>query len=440
MSGDPNFMEMFFGIVVGGDAEDPAEDKAGGVRVHIPEQYGPNVNFKDLPFIRTMAQGNQNGGVSFNTPPERGTAVVGWKRKGHSGTGHMILQGVLSNDIMKNMGVPGGKSLNSLFEEAINHRTSKKAPPKKLKNGTRDGAQIREVQDGEMWAHALVKNIPSSATLWPMSGIFLPQVKNIPTAIQHFTSIMDNSMMSQLPGTLMSLGSMFNKLKESGQYDEIKKELPEEMIGALDSMANLIVSVEIAEEAGFTIGGRVHEETFMANAMLLLKQCRTITDMSDMLHRLQFDVTLFGQDKLEEVSITVDTPYGDLEIILTFEGSLTPNINVAAIISSNSNTANANTANTSTREPEKPIEKNMKSFLGTMKSPSQSFAMSGENMFGDSATQIFDMFNRLTPSTLGTAKKMVETLSTGQKEANHLREIAKIMRDGGLPLSGKGFK
>ena len=75
-----------------------------------------------------------------------------------------------------------------------------------------------------------------------------------------------------------------------------------------------------------------------------------------------------------------------------------------------------------------------------MTSASQAFAMSGENLFGESAKQKFDMYNRMNPDALSTAKSLIETLNTGDKEASGHRLVATLVRDGGKLLSGKGFK
>ena len=97
----PNQENILYGIVVGGDSEDPAPDKAGGFRVRIPTLHSPNVMDEDLPFVRMMSAGTQDGVSSFNPPPERGTAVMVMRTAGHAATGHMIVIGVLPNDIMK---------------------------------------------------------------------------------------------------------------------------------------------------------------------------------------------------------------------------------------------------------------------------------------------------------------------------------------------------
>ena len=436
--GQDNFV---FGIIVGGDSEDPASDKAGGMRLHIPHQYGPNIDPKKLPFVRMLAQGTQDGVTSFNPPPERGTPVLAVKHGGsYPGTGHATVLGVLPNDIQKSVGIPGGKSLFSVFEDAVNHVTNKKAPPTSLKNGQRDGAEIRQVQDGKMWSNALTKNIPSTTTAWPMSGIPLPPVQGVHTATQHFSNILSGSMLSSLPGTAMSLGTMFTTMASNGMLDQVKAVMDPEAIGALESMSNLITSVETAESAGFAVGNRVHEETFLNNALDLLSSARNVGDIIDVLHRLQYDTSLHGLDLLEDVVVVANTPFGNNELIISYTGSVKSNVNVSNLVFY-ANGASSNTVDaTSTGGGSGSTSKNILNFLNMMTSPEQAFSMSGKNMFGDSAKTKFDMFNRMNGGALGTAKSLIETLNTGNKEKNGHRKIAKLVRDGGKLLSGKGFK
>lgn len=448
----PNQGEMLIGIVVGGDSEDPAPDKAGGFRVWLPGLYNPKkIQFTDLPFARMLTQSTQDGVQSFNPPPERGSVVLVQKDggPGHPATGHVTVMGVLPNTIMKGLGVPGATSLSQFFMDAVNHQTDKKAPPKSLKTSTRDGAEIREVEDNGMWSQALVKSIPATATLWPMSGIPLPAVRSVSTAIQHSTGILDGNILGALPGSAMSLGTLFSKLQATGLVNQITAQLDPEIQDAFASITSLITQVELTSSYGFAVGGRVHEATFLQNAVQILSLAKSVGDLVDGMNRLTSDDSLFGTENLEPVKIRTSTPYGNTSVTVDSEGNVKATINISAITANTAN-ANVNTsnavANTANTRPKTDEEKeddnfiqNIRSFLGMMTSAEQAFSASGKNMFGNSAPMMFDVFNRLNPGGTAHMKQLVETVNTGSKEQNKLKPLAEKAFRGGKILSDRGF-
>lgn len=444
----PTQDELYVGIVCGGDSEDPASDKANGFRVWIPALYNPlKIKFTDLPFVRMIAQASQDGVEISHQPPERGTPVLIQKGggPGHPGTGHLICLGVLPNHILKGMSAKGNKSLTQFFMDAVNHKTDKKAPPKTMKTSTRDGAEIREVEDGDMWSQSLTKGIPASATLWPMSGIMMPQITSVATAIQHSTGILNGSILSALPGASMSLGSMFSMLNSTGLLTQIKNKLSPEMVEALDSISGLITQVEVTSNYGFAVGGRVHPETFLQNAVSLLSTAQSIGDLVDSMNRLTSDDTLFGTENLEPVTIKTDTAFGTSSATVSYDGKIEATINLSAL-TANSNNANAtaNTANTNRQRTQEDDEKDefmskIMGFLSTMTSAQQAFASSGQNLFGDQAKMMFDMYNRLSSGSTGHMKSLIEEVNTSSTAQNNIKPLVDFAFKGGKFLSGKGF-
>lgn len=451
----PNQGEYLVGVIVGGDSEDAPKDKAGGARVWIPSLYNGNkIKFTDLPFARMIGAGTQGSVHSSSHPPERGTCVMCVKDggPGHSGTGYVTILGVLPNTVMKGMGVPGGKSLFNFFEEAVNHKTDKKAPPKSLKNGSRDGAEIREVQDNGMWSHSLVKAIPSTATLWPMAGIHLDQVKGIATATQHSTSILSSSMLSQMPGMTMSLGKMFNMLQSTGALDQILSKLPPEIKDAMVSTSNLITQVETSSSYGFAVTNRVQPDTFLQNATELLSTATSIGDIVDTMNRLTTDESLHGLDKLEKVKIRTSGAYGNTIMELDSTGSLTATINLAEVVASVNTDANAvttiaNVANTiikktGNKQDDDDAEQyvsNIQGAISMLTSAEQAFSSSGKNLFGESAKTMFDMHNRMNPGKLAHMKQLTESVNTGITAKKNIKPLTDLIMKGGNILSGKGF-
>jgi hypothetical protein len=68
---------------------------------------------------------------------------------------------------------------------------------------------------------------------------------------------------------------------------------------ALDNLS-VLLSGDADGIGGMSItSGRVHEETWLDNATDLLSQCKNVTDIMSVMHRMISDESLFGQDKLE---------------------------------------------------------------------------------------------------------------------------------------------
>lgn len=441
----PNENELMIGIVVGGDSEDPAPDQSGGFRVWIPALYNPSkVKYTDLPFARMVAQGTQDGVQQFNPPPERGTPVLVQKGggPGHPGTGHLLVIGVLPNHILKGLNVPGTKSLTNFFMDAVNHKTDKKAPPRALRTSMRDGAEIREVEENDMWSQSMTKGMPSTATLWPMSGIMLPAVTGVSTAIQHSTGILNSSLLSALPGEAMSLGKMFSSLQSSGLLSQITSNLNPEVLDAFNSMSSLITQVELTSSYGFGVSGRVHPATFLNNAVRILSAAQNITDLVDGMNQLTNDESLYGTENLEPVKIQTTTPFGSASATIDANGNVTASINIAFITA---NVANANVANTITdrvdpeQEEENKTIQNIRGFVGMMTSSEQAFSSSGQPLYGDSAKMMFDVYNRLNPGATGHMKQLIETVNTGPTATKNIKPLSDLVFKGGKVLGGNGF-
>lgn len=439
------------GYVVGGDSEDPAKDEAGGMRVR-KATHGPNVPHTDLPFSRKLGVGSEEAMISNSPPLERGTAVLCIEPPGRSTTGDVIVLGALTNERNKGGTTPGNFPLSQLFEDAVNHVTNKKSAPKSLQKDSRDGAEIRKVVDDKMWSHALAKGLPSGLGLWPLSGIHLDQVKNVPTAIQSFSALPSISMLGNLPGMSMSLGSMLSLLKSSGALDRIRSALPSEAQTAFDSMSNLITTVETSSGSAFGTASRVNPDVYLNNAEQMLSQCRDISDMVHCFKELQSNTELFGLDTLEEVTVEQVTPFGTIDYKIDANGSTKETVDMNVIITlagaeANSNTANANLSNaiakTVASQPKQSSKDTVQSilqFAGMLQSAAQAFSISGEAFFGKSAVRHFDMLQRLNTTSGEIEKKMMQVLHQGTKETNNLLKQRKIVRDGGNPLArSSGF-
>lgn len=395
----PNEGKIVYGIVVGGNDSDPDPTQSGGCRIYLPTEYGKDVDIRHLPFVRTLAQGNQDGITNFNPPPEHGAAVMVMKMPGHAGTGHLTLLGSVPNDINKDSTIPGNNAgIWPAIDKAIKDTTKIRIPPNV---GSGPAGSKPPKEKGQYHKHELVKYIPSTATLWPMAGIQIPQVQNIPTATQAFSSILTGDMLSMLPGMNMTLGSLLNNMPTTLK-NELFKNLPPEIGGAINAMSNLMQSMEIVEGGGFSTAAKINPAVFFINAANLLAESRTIYDMISAFQRLQYDTSLFGLESLPPVNITMSGgPFGDIPMQISATGVITSLV------------------------PE-PVQKLAAAFGSLMSNGSQfPGVFPGANMFGGSSPVLNDMFNRLPNEELNKAvKQMQNNVAAGIKPREKVNKMA----------------
>lgn len=396
----PNEGKIVYGIVVGGNDKDPDPTQSGGCRIYLPTEYGKDVNLKHLPFSRTMAQGNQHGITTFNPPPEHGSAVMCMKMPGHSGSGHLTILGAVPNDISKDSTIPGnsGAPFSDILGPIFKATTGISIPPDITSGG--EGGSKRIKEKGKKHSHDLVKFLPSSGTLWPMNGFKVPQSKNIATATQAFSSILSGDMLKMLPGMNMTLGSLMSNMP-AALKNELFKNIPPEIGGAIDSMSGLMQSMEVSEGGGFSTAAKINPDVFFQNAANVLADARNIYDMVGAFQRLQSDTSLYGLESLPPVNITsMGGPFGDIPMQLDAFGNLTSLV------------------------PE-PVQKLAETFSSLM-SDGAGFpgVFPGANMFGGSAGVMNEMFNRLPAGELTKAvTQMQKNVAAGTKGRDNLNKM-----------------
>lgn len=395
----PNEGKIVYGIVVGGNDKDPDPTQSGGVRVYLPTEYGKDVDIKHLPFARSLAEGNQKGITNFNPPAEHGSGVMCMKMPGQSGTGHLVVLGSVPNDINKDSTIPGNsKNYWPAIEKAIKDVTSIRIPPNV---GSGSAGSKPPQEKGKYHANELVKFLPSTGTLWPMNGLQIPQVQNIATATQAFSNILTGDMLSLLPGMNMTLGSLLNNMP-AALKDELFKNIPPEIGGAINSMSNLMQSIEIKESGGFNTATKVNPDVFFQNAANVLSDARTIYDMVGAFQRLQYDTSLFGLESLPPVNITMTGgPFGDIPMQISATGVI------------------------SSLVPE-PVQKLAEAF-GSLMSNGTDFpgVFPGANMFGGSSGVLNEMFNRLPTGELTKAvTQMQKNVAAGLPGRDKVNKMA----------------
>ena len=101
-----------------------------------------------------------------------------------------------------------GTTANELFK-----RTIKINIPPDIEEKVEKGAKVKKIKEkGREHSHDVLKGLPSHGALHGMSGWKIPQMNNIPTAVQNFSGITTNDMLMNMPGQLMSIGGMFREI------------------------------------------------------------------------------------------------------------------------------------------------------------------------------------------------------------------------------------
>lgn len=381
-----------------GGVSDQQQDslKVGNMQVWSPGEHswiGVNPEHLALsPQIRKTQS-------EFPRPPDPGSFVYCLKTTGRSDA---VIIGQASDAVNPTTSTAGNMNLymmNPYLQEAYN-RVLEMYPLPDYQEKKKRGALIREVKEkSKQYSHSLLQGLPSQASLYQMAMITQQSVKNIETAKEHFANILGSNILSQLGGSVMSLGKMMGNLSNKDKK-KIKEDMPPEVQAALESMAFLLPNIETSGGGFYATDAKVNEDVFMTNAVDLLSQCRSVSDICAVLSRVQTDTTLYGLEELDDIVIEYTTPFGGVTQYISANGDLWV---------ANSNTTNA-TSNS---------KSSFSSFMSSSSiaggSPS---SIPGENMFGDSAGTMFDMIQRVFPNGEQTAIDTIEKTNRQNKATN----------------------
>lgn len=399
------------GYVVGGHDEDPAPDQDGGVRVYLPQIQGNNVRKEHIGFSRPVMPANKSGAVEFNGVPDPGQALLCMK-SGPPGDSTVLILGTLPVTRPVPGGQTGNKNINTTFEllkQAFETELKVNIPPNVTEKIV-DGARIREIQEkGQKHKHNLLAGIQSHGASYPLAGMPHKQLTNISTATQAFSNILTSSMMAAIPGTSFSVGNILSSLTDS-VADELLSSLSPNLAQGVQSMFNLIQTIEVNESGGFNTLGKVDPTTYLNNAVSLLKGNKSLGEVISNMQRLQYDTSLFGLDKLGSASFDIPTAFGIMKMSVSPTGEI---VNEMPDI----------------------MQKAIQAFTGLMTSGAGFPSASLSNMFGDSASVMSSMFDRLPPEKQTNAKNMMEgVIASGTDPRKSLNKISELV-NGGDPLS-----
>ncbi len=252
------------------------------------------------------------------------------------------------------------------------------------------------------------------------------------------------------------------------------------MKAAVNSLSVLLQGYEAQDGVAFMTGNVVHEDTYLQNAQDLLSQVDSLDDLMYVLSRLQWDKSLRGTEKLSNVKNEIQTAWGVALQEIDYEGNII--ITYGAEDANNElNFANSMTSNTGSpalgffdgnntedvyysvnstgaslgfdttgaggasgipsggskggsASPSEVIGQ-VQGLLGKVQGLAQGM---NQNMFGEAAQTMKDMWKRMTKEQENDAKKMHEKLN----QPNDVKKMAQIQEKlvkGGPPFNIQYF-
>lgn len=395
------------GVVTGGHINEKPQDQSCDLKVVDPIRHGPKINPKKLPFITSIRSCTQADLEEFNPPPEPGTMVYVMSMTGEP-SGRVVLG--QPNGQNNPQSSPGNFNLWPIHGTKAEMEKCGKNTCKGFETKTRNGKEVREPKNGEEWMHKLTQGLPTHAALFPMAGTVIPAIQKIETAVQQFAGILNSNMLSQLPGQLMSLSSLFSQMSAS-QQRKAKEKMPPEVATAFDSMTNLMQSADAS--GAFATDLRVNQDVFLENAATLFSQVTNLSDLMTVMQRLQTDEAIRGLDQLPKAKITSETAFGtfsfdmDVEGNLVFDDVVDANTGNVVSVSSLSNiyyVSDEQAQNTAPQQSQsggggsgnQQVLQAIQQFASQMLSGAQNAGTSAkDNLFKDQAQKISEMMGRI---------------------------------------------
>lgn len=303
----PNGTGLTYSIVIGGHYYDPAPDQSGNAKIIDPIRHSPQIPYQELPFVTSLRSPTQQNLESTPFPVEPGTVVASFYQTGDPSTRTFVGQ---VNDINNaSQDISGNQSASHWVQQAMQLTTNMRVAPQGTEEVEERKAIVRKkIEKGQEWMHSMTQGIATHAAWWPMVGMILQQVKNIETAKQSFANIPSLSALSGLNAGASPVRALANM--NTAQYMVATGNMPDTLKDGFKSMLN-IISEPVAAKF-YVSDGRVHEQTYLDKATELLSQVRSEGDLVEAFQSLRFDTSLHGLDKLEPVTYTANTPFGNV--------------------------------------------------------------------------------------------------------------------------------
>lgn len=258
----PGTAGIQIGVIAGGDINDPASDHSCNQKVYSPLEHSPDgVKLEHLAFSPLSHSPTNMSQQSFPGVMDPGTLVYVLKTTGQNQV-TILGQANDFNNANKNR-TPGNMDLmsNPIIMELLNRTIGVLIPPD-IEETVVKGAKVKVPKEkGVEHSHNLLQGLPTHGAMFQLAGYRLPQVKNIPTAMQQFNALLTEDDLSNLPGEIMSLGKMFQGLLTSQNPASAALSAASNIIGdatgqTLDSIVGGAIN-DAANIAADTVAGAI---------------------------------------------------------------------------------------------------------------------------------------------------------------------------------------
>lgn len=361
MKGNITGPDSKFQVCVSTDQK--CEAHSGNQSFYSPIDHGENVDIEDMMLSPMMNSPTGFMQQAFPGGLDPGTPIIVLKQLGDLG-GIILGQ---SNTVKKGgQNGSGGGNLGSTQKVSQLQSTKREvniAPD--IQETEVNGVKIRKiVEKGKQHSLDLLDGLPIHGALFDMAGFRLPEINNVPTAKQTNDGMAGIQQLQQMMGQVMSLGQMIQGLAgnkggggggggfgagsinmgggqtysppgantgagglnyggglgsnniaaidappETPLY-KIMDGLSQPMKDAVNSLSILLQGYSTDGGVAFMTGDVVHEDTYLENAQQLLGQVTSLSELMYVLNRLQWDKSLFGQEKLANVVTEIETAWG----------------------------------------------------------------------------------------------------------------------------------
>ena len=360
---------------------------------------------------------------------------------GPAGSNFHPVVAVLNPSINQQGGLPGNLDLMRSFQEFLKSTKNNILKPSSVQEEGKP--TIRKRIPADDYNFAQTKGMPSHTTIAQTFGMVLPQVKNISTAVDQFSGVLNAGILGSLPG--ISLGNIVNMISSNPIFQQALGELAPEVQQAFTAISTFSRSVQGGGGYGYSLGNRVNEQTLINNALRLVKEVKDVSDLYKVLQDLQSDTSLHGCETLEDTVIyvnnvnTADSNIANISFVeIETEDANAANV-IAVTVDANTLISNTKTNSTITITSCGKVQqedgsdvldaiKNVMSLLNTFASISSPSAGLGIGGVNNVAKKWADAQSRLPPQVQQMRQKLLKDISVAGGNLSNLAIAAQVAK------------
>lgn len=286
-------------------------------KVMCPAIHGKNVTPDKLPWVMAST-GDESGASTSPVAFDKGQMVFFNKDIGTGGTGQGRITGAPTPNLAKDVNMPGNTSLVKslgILELQLSKRGIR-LPPDISKTTNANGVEVVEiVEKSKEFFHRINENLPTNGITNLTKGPLIPQLKNLPTALQAAENVFSN-FESMLPGSSISPTDLLSSMTKA-QKKELYATLPKKMQDVLESVLYAIPGSNSI---------RCDLPTFITNVLKTLKNTTNYDDLFSKLEDLLVNPNNHGLSELTNNEIDIDTVFGSIKKSIDVDGNITDKI------------------------------------------------------------------------------------------------------------------